>query len=72
YTSKSGGSRVSSSTKVTQTRDHTLYAHWSRDDDSSGDIIVTFNPNGGTVKTDEKKVTEGKTYGTLPTPTRSG
>ena len=33
---------------------------------------VTFNPNGGTVDTKSKKVTIGKTYGTLPTPTRTG
>lgn len=33
---------------------------------------VQFNPNGGTVDTKSKKVTIGKTYGTLPTPTRTG
>ena len=33
---------------------------------------VTFNSNGGKVTTSSKKVTSGKTYGTLPTPTRSG
>ena len=33
---------------------------------------VTFNPNGGTVNTKSKNVTIGKTYGTLPTPTRTG
>ena len=33
---------------------------------------VTFNPNGGTVSTKSKNVTIGKTYGTLPTPTRTG
>lgn len=30
YTSASGGSRITSSTEVSQTADHTLYAHWSR------------------------------------------
>lgn len=29
YTSASGGSQVTASTAVTQTQDHTLYAHWS-------------------------------------------
>lgn len=29
YTSASGGSRVTASTTVTQTRNHTLYAHWT-------------------------------------------
>lgn len=33
---------------------------------------VQFNPNGGTVGTKSKNVTIGKTYGTLPTPTRTG
>lgn len=29
YTSANGGTRITSSTKVTATSDHTLYAHWS-------------------------------------------
>lgn len=33
---------------------------------------VTFNANGGSVGTTSKTVTAGSTYGTLPTPTRSG
>lgn len=33
---------------------------------------VTFNPNGGRVSQASKVVTIGKTYGTLPTPTRTG
>lgn len=33
---------------------------------------VTFNANGGSVDTTSKTVTAGSTYGTLPTPTRSG
>lgn len=33
---------------------------------------MQFNPNGGTVGTKSKNVTIGKTYGTLPTPTRTG
>lgn len=33
---------------------------------------VQFNANGGTVSTKSKNVTIGKTYGTLPTPTRTG
>ncbi len=33
---------------------------------------VQFNANGGTVDTKSKNVTIGKTYGTLPTPTRTG
>lgn len=33
---------------------------------------VTFNANGGTTSTSSKTVTYGSTYGTLPTPTRTG
>ncbi len=33
---------------------------------------VTFNPNGGTVSTVSKTVTNGSPYGTLPTPSRTG
>ena len=33
---------------------------------------VTFNANGGSVSTSSKTVTYGSTYGTLPTPTRTG
>ena len=33
---------------------------------------MQFNPNGGTVGTKSKNVTIGKTYGTLPTPNRTG
>ncbi len=33
---------------------------------------VNFNANGGTVGTSSKTVTYGETYGSLPTPTRSG
>ena len=33
---------------------------------------VKFNANGGTVSTSSKTVTNGSTYGTLPTPTRTG
>ena len=33
---------------------------------------VTFNPTGGTVSRTSQEVTNGKSYGDLPTPTRSG
>ncbi|MCR4615072.1 MAG: InlB B-repeat-containing protein [Clostridiales bacterium] len=35
-------------------------------------VTVTFNANGGSVSTSSKSVTVGSTYGTLPTPTRTG
>lgn len=35
-------------------------------------FTITFNANGGTTPTASKSVTYGSTYGTLPTPTRTG
>jgi uncharacterized repeat protein (TIGR02543 family) len=46
---------------------YTFYAIWT-----ANTYTVTFNANGGSVSTGSKTVTYGGTYGTLPTPTRSG
>lgn len=35
-------------------------------------LVVTLNPNGGTVEPTTKSYSSGSTYGTLPTPTRDG
>ncbi len=67
YTSASGGTPVTSSTKVSITSAQTLYAHWS-----ANTYTVTFNANGGTTDTTSKTVTYDSTYGDLPTPTRTG
>ena len=45
----------------------TLYAQWV-----ANAYTVTFDANGGTVGTSSKTVTFGETYGTLPTPARTG
>ncbi len=39
---------------------------------SSKTFTISFNANGGKVSKSSTKVTSGKTYGTLPTPTRNG
>ena len=39
---------------------------------AGGTYTVTFNANGGSTPTASKTVAYGSTYGTLPTPTRSG
>lgn len=36
-----------------------------------GEVVITFNPNGGIVNEDKKKVITTLTYGDLPTPTRT-
>lgn len=70
YTSSSGGTKVLSTTKYTRSSNQTLYAHWTKT--AAKKYTVTFSANGGTVSTKSKSVTYGNTYGTLPTPTRSG
>ena len=45
----------------------TLYAIWT-----ANSYKITFDPNGGSVTTTQKNVTYNNTYGTLPTPTRTG
>ena len=66
YTEKSGGTKVTSSTNVSSTSNHTLYAHWSK-----ASITVTLDANGGSVSTSSVTVYNGSSYGDLPTPTRS-
>ena len=67
YTSSSGGTKITSSTNVTITANQTLYAQWT-----ANNYTVTFNANGGSTSTASKSVIYGSTYGTLPTPTRTG
>ena len=67
WTAASGGTQITSSTKVTTASNHSIYAHWT-----PNQYTVTFNPNGGTVSPTTKTVTYDSTYGTLPTPTRTG
>ncbi len=65
YTKKSGGSKVSSSTKMAA-GNVTVYAQWK-----ANIYTVNFDSNGGTCKTKTKKVTYEKTYGELPKPSKS-
>ena len=67
YTDASGGSKVESTTAVTATSDHTLYAHWT-----ANPYTVSFNGNGGTPSYASKTVYYNSTYGDLPTAARTG
>ncbi len=68
YTAASGGTQVTSSTKVTTAGAHTLYAHWTADSHT-----VTFDKNGGdTPSQASKSVTYDSTYGALATVSRTG
>ncbi len=67
YTAKSGGTKVSAGDTVLLGKNATLYAHWAGES-----VTVTFDARGGTVSPASKAVQNGASYGTLPTPTRSG
>lgn len=45
---------------------------WTSLGNAQDAYTVSFNGNGGSVSTKSKEVTVGKTYGTLPKPTKSG
>ena len=65
YTASSGGTKISSTTKITGTV--TYYAQWS-----INNYTLTYDVNGGNaVSPASKSVQYGSAYGTLPTPTRA-
>lgn len=63
YTKASGGTKIDDFQYKTQT----VYAQWQ-----PNTYLLTFDANGGTVSPHNKEVTYDSTYGTLPTPTRTG
>ena len=72
YTAKSGGTKVTSSTKMSSKKDHTLYAQWEKNNDPT--YVVTFDANGGELDAADasRKMQTGDKYGSLPVPTREG
>ncbi|MBQ3810633.1 MAG: InlB B-repeat-containing protein, partial [Kiritimatiellae bacterium] len=66
YTAKSGGSKVTATSKASTASSRTLYAHWTTSQ------TAKFNANGGTCATASKTYTVGKKYTGLPTATREG
>lgn len=68
FSSATGGTRITAETLVSATGNHTLYAHWN-----PNSFTVSFNPNANDVSVSptSKIVTNGETYGDLPTATRS-
>ena len=67
FTDKTNGTKITSDTTVKITATQTLYAHWQ-----VNTYIVSFNSNGGDAVSTTVTVTYGSTYGTLPTPSRTG
>jgi len=61
------GTEITSASTVATASNHALYAKWT-----TVPITVTFDPQGGSVSPTTKVVSQGGTYGTLPTPMRSG
>ncbi len=67
FTAASGGTQVYDYSALVSNSSHTLYAHWAQ-----ATYTVTLNANGGSVSPTKLNVTVGGTYGTLPTPSRTG
>jgi uncharacterized repeat protein (TIGR02543 family) len=73
YTAKSKGAKITTKTKVTTDKTHTLYAHWKETKKKS--FTITFDGNGDDDEVElsatQITVTEGGTYGNLPTAKRN-
>jgi len=63
YTQKSGGTKITADTPVTNKESHTLYAHIEKQM-----VKVNFNTKYGSLDFYEKSVEADACYGTLPTP----
>lgn len=61
YTEAIGGTKVTSSTQVTNTNEHTLYAHWK-----GMTYLVSFDSNGGSANPTTQTAIYGSAYGTMP------
>ena len=67
YTSPTAGTQIKDGDTVKLSADDTLYARWK-----GNAYTVTLDLNGGTATSQSKTVTFGSSYGTLPTPKRTG
>lgn len=67
YSATSHGTLVTSSTTVTNDKDHSIYAKWSPER-----FTMNFNAQGGTVTPTSKVVEKTCPIGWLPTPVRTG
>jgi len=67
YTAITGGTEITENSIVSTIDSQVLFAHWLPDT-----YTIEFEPNGGYVSTTSKTVTYESTYGTLPTPSKTG
>lgn len=72
YTAKKKGKKVKSTTVVTKSSEHTLYAHWKKEKKEKYTITFDANSDGDPAEVSSETITvkEDGTYGTLPTATR--
>lgn len=70
YTEPVGGNKVDSTTIVSNTENHTLYARWGDFVGPQKTVTVTFDAQGGTVNPKTQNVIVDDVYGELPTPVR--
>lgn len=70
YTGSSSGTRITSTSKVSLTRNQTLYAHWTKEATST--YTVTFDANGGRVSPSSVTLKVGESYKDFPTPVLAG
>ena len=63
FTSVEGGSQININSVCNTADEHTLYAHWTKDN-----YTITFNAMGGTVEITSKLAIYGSKYGFLPVP----
>jgi len=66
-TETTGGEKITDTTIYSWPQNTTVYARWT-----ANKYTVTLNPQGGTVSPASVVVTYDGTYGTLPTPERTG
>ena len=70
YTGSSSGTRITSTSKVSLTRNQTLYAHWTKA--ASSTYTVTFDANGGHVSPSSVTLKVGESFKDFPTPVLNG
>lgn len=80
FTAEDGGVAVTGSETVGADTPTELFAHWSEEEEPPGPPppqptarhTVTFDANGGTVRTQSREYYEGNNLGSLPKPSRPG
>jgi len=67
YTDRTGGTKITAATIVTEELESVLYAQWI-----GKSVTIKFDPGKGKIHNTSKKVQYYSSYGRLPTPKRAG